>query len=426
MNPDIPRADDDYTADMLAQRQAFIEKQTGANLHHSKQYSFDPASMSGNIESLWGVAQIPIGLAGPLLVNGEHAQGEFYVPMATVEGTMLASYNRGMKVIRESGGVTTTVCGEAMQRAPVFVFNNARQARDFAEWLTDNFENIKAQAEQTTSVGKLTDVDHYLAHNMVWTRFNYTTGDAAGQNMTSKATFFACEWITKQYPNMSHYMLAANFDTEKKASFINSLKGRGRRVTAELTIPAEVMQTRLRITPRQMSNGQAVSSMGSFLSGSSNNAAHPANGLAALFLATGQDAANIAESHQSTVYTRLTSKGDYYYSITLPSLILATYGGGTGLATQRECLEIMDCYGTGKALKLAEIAAALAVAGELIPPATTKRRKQWRKTNGRHHPCLRILTFPPTRPQIVAPRQWVNWPAFYNSSSPGKIVKTNC
>lgn len=372
MSTPIPRANDDYTPEMLEQRQAFIEEQTGASLHHTKQFSFDPASMSGNIESLWGVAQIPIGLAGPLLVNGEHAQGDFYIPMATVEGTMLASYNRGMKVIRESGGVTTTVCGEAMQRAPVFVFNNAREARDFASWLCANFEAIKAQAEQTTSVGKLTDIDHYIAHNMVWTRFNYTTGDAAGQNMTSKATFFACEWITKQYTGLSHYMLAANFDTEKKASFVNSLKGRGRRVTAELTIPAEVMQQQLRITPRQMYNGQGVASMGAFLTGSSNNAAHPANGLAALFLATGQDAANIAESHQSTVYTRLTSKGDYYYSITMPALILATYGGGTGLATQRECLEIMDCYGSGKALKLAEIAAALVVAGELSLGAATR------------------------------------------------------
>ena len=373
MKPEIPRSkDNDYSPEMLEQRQAFIEEQTGARLEHSKQYSFDPQSMSGNIESIWGVSQIPIGLAGPLLINGEHAEGEFYVPMATVEGTMLASYNRGMKVIRDSGGVTTTVCGEAMQRAPVFVFNNARQARDFAVWLDDNFEAIKAQAEETTSVGKLTDIDHYIVHNFVWSRFNYTTGDAAGQNMTSKATFFACEWITKNYANMSHYMLAANFDTEKKASFVNSLKGRGKRVTAELTIPAEVMQKYLRISPKQMYNGQGVSSLGSFLTGSSNNAAHPANGLAALFLATGQDAANIAESHQASVYTRLTSKGDYYYSITLPSLILATYGGGTGLATQRECLEIMDCYGNDRAYKLCEIAAGLVVAGELSLGAATR------------------------------------------------------
>jgi hydroxymethylglutaryl-CoA reductase (NADPH) len=373
MSTEIPRSiQNDYTPEMLLQRQAFIEDITGKNLHHTKHYSFDPASMAGNIESLFGVAQIPIGLAGPLLVNGEHADGEFYVPMATVEGTMLASYNRGMKVIRESGGVMTTICGEAMQRAPVFIFKNARQARDFGYWLEENFEEIKKRAEETTSVGILTEVDHYLAHNIVWSRFNFTTGDAAGQNMTSKATYVACEWIKEQTPSMSHYMLAANFDTEKRASFINSLKGRGRRVTAEITIPAEVLARHLRISAKHMYNGQGISTLGSFMTGSTNNAAHPANGLAALFLATGQDAANIGESHQSTVYTRVTNKGDYYYSITLPALILATYGGGTNLPTQRECLEIMDCYGTGKVLKLTEIAAALVLAGELSLGAASK------------------------------------------------------
>ncbi|MGB1440193.1 MAG: hydroxymethylglutaryl-CoA reductase, partial [Luminiphilus sp.] len=162
--PKIPRSpEDDYSDDILAQRQAFIEAQTGVELNHSKQYSYDPHVMAGNIENLWGVAQIPVGVAGPLLVNGEHAQGEFYVPMATVEGTMLASYNRGMKVIRESGGVTTTVSAESMQRAPLFIFTNARDARDFQIWLRENFEAIKAQAESTTSVGKLLEIENYHA-----------------------------------------------------------------------------------------------------------------------------------------------------------------------------------------------------------------------------------------------------------------------
>ena len=166
MSKDIPRSrENDYSNEIIERRQAFIQEQTGAELNHTRQFSFDPESMSGNIESIWGVSQIPIGLAGPLLVNGEHAKGEFYVPMATVEGTMLASYNRGMKVIRDSGGVTTTVCGEAMQRAPVFVFNNARQARDFSAWLDEKFPTIKAKAEETTSVGKLLEIEKYVAHN---------------------------------------------------------------------------------------------------------------------------------------------------------------------------------------------------------------------------------------------------------------------
>ena len=148
MSKKIPRSnEDDYSQDIVRQRQEFIEENTPARLEHTKQFSFDPAVMSGNIENMFGVAQIPIGLAGPLLVNGEHAKGEFYVPMATVEGTMLASYNRGMRVIRESGGVITTVSGEAMQRAPVFVFPSAREARDFGLWLDANFTRIKEVAD---------------------------------------------------------------------------------------------------------------------------------------------------------------------------------------------------------------------------------------------------------------------------------------
>ena len=167
----IPRsADDDYSTEIVEERQRFIEAQTGASLDHTKRFSFDPHEIESNIENFWGVAQIPIGVAGPLLVNGEHAQGEFYVPMATVEGTMLASYNRGMKVIRECGGVLTTVSEESMQRSPVFIFRNARQARDFQLWLKDNFEAIKAKAETSTSVGKLHDIESYHVHSMVFTQ----------------------------------------------------------------------------------------------------------------------------------------------------------------------------------------------------------------------------------------------------------------
>ena len=383
MSKRIPRSsEDDYAEDIIRQRQDFIEENTPAKLQHTKQFSFAPGDMAGNIENLFGVAQVPIGLAGPLLINGEHAKGDFYVPMATVEGTMLASYNRGMKVIRDSGGVTTTVSGEAMQRAPVFVFPSAREARDFGLWLSDNFERIKAVAESTTSVGKLNEIEQYHAHNMIFTRFDYSTGDAAGQNMTSKATFVACEWIRKEFEQISHYLLSGNFDTEKKTSAVNMLKGRGRRVTAELTIPRDVMIENLRISPEQMHYGQGISSLSAFLSQSSNNAAHPANGLAALYLATGQDIANIAESNQCTTYNKVTREGDYHFSITLPALILATYGGGTALPTQRECLDIMDCFGPGKALKLAEIAAALTVAGELSLGAASRidhktRKNEW-------------------------------------------------
>jgi len=382
MSTKIPRSsEDDYSSEIVAERQQFIERQTGAKLNHTKQYSFDPHDMSGNIENFFGVAQIPVGIAGPLLVNGEYAQGEFFVPMATVEGTMLASYNRGMKVIRESGGVFTTVTDVVMQRAPCFVFKTGREARDFTRWLDENFLHIKAKAETTTSVGKLNEIERYHAHNMVYTRFDYSTGDAAGQNMTSRATFVACEWIREQNPHMSHYLLSGSFDTEKRTSSVNLLKGRGRRVTAEITIPRDVMMEHLRVTPEAMHYGQGISTLAALLTNSSNNAAHPANGLAALYLATGQDVANIGESNQCTTYNKVTRNGDYYYSITLPALIVATYGGGTSLPTQQECLEIMGCWGKDKAMKFAEIAAALVVAGELSLAAATRTDKETRKND---------------------------------------------
>lgn len=380
MSKSIPRdGADDYSAEIIAKRQRFIEETTGAELDHTKQFSFDAHEMDGNIENMFGVVQVPIGLAGPLLVNGEHAKGEFYVPMATVEGTMLASYNRGMKVIRESGGVLTTVVGQAMQRAPCFVFRNSRDARDFEQWLVENFPKIKTVAESTTSVGKLDEIEHYCAHNFVYTRFDYSTGDAAGQNMTSRATFVACEWIRENYPALKNYLLSGNFDTEKRTSSVNMLKNRGKRVTAEITVPREVLERNLRITPEAMHYGQGITTIASFLTNSSNNAAHPANGLAALYLATGQDIANIGESNQCTTYNRVTREGDYHFSVTLPALIVASYGGGTNLPTQRECLKIMDCHGQGKALKLAEIAAALVVAGELSLGAATRVDKKTRQ-----------------------------------------------
>lgn len=377
MSNKIPRnRENDFSPEIIAERQRFLEQKSGATLEHTKHFSFDPASMDGNCEHVFGVAQVPIGVAGPLLVNGEHAQGEFYVPMATIEGTLIASYNRGMRVIREAGGVTTTVCGDNMQRAPAFVFRSSREARDFQLWLEENMEQIREQAEATTSVGKLVEVEHYCFHNYVNTRFNYTTGDAAGQNMTGRATYVACEWIRKNYPDMRHYMLSSNFDTEKKTSYVNSLGGRGRRVTAEVTIPRQVLLDNLRITPEQMAYGWGISTLSSFIAGSSSNAAHPVNGLAALYIATGQDAACIGEAAQSSVYNHVTRDGDLHFSITLPALVMATYGGGTSLPTQRECLELMGCYGKGKAYKLLEIAAGMVVAGELSLSAAARRDKE--------------------------------------------------
>jgi|TARA_B110000902_G_scaffold11132_1_gene13377 hydroxymethylglutaryl-CoA reductase (NADPH) len=366
MSERIPRDNDnDYSEVMAQTRRDFTAQKTAAKLDHIGHYSIDPATTAGNIENFIGVAQVPLGLIGPLLVNGEHAQGEFYVPMATSEGTLIASYNRGARLLRESGGVKVTVVDDAMQRAPVFIFNDAREAREFGVWVEQNFEEIAAQAETTTSSGKLRNIEQYAAARMRYLRFNFTTGDAAGQNMVGKATFVACEWIMKTYPGIQRYMLSGAMDTDKKHSQINTLHSRGKRVVAEVVIPNALLEKVMGVSAEVLFKSRQISQVGSFMAGSSSTGAHAANGIAAVFIATGQDAANVAESSSSIVYADINDAGDYYLSITLPSLIVATYGGGTGLPTQQECLNILDCNGAGKVHKLAEIIGATVLAGEV-------------------------------------------------------------
>lgn len=368
--PKLPRASEkeyEYSRDMAAQRRAFVQAQSGAVLDHVGQYSFDPAILPGNIEHFTGVAQVPIGFAGPLRVNGEHAQGDFYVPLATTEGTLVASYNRGMRALRASGGIMTTVCSDAMQRAPVFVFDNARDARDFGNWVKKEevFAEMKRLAECTTSVGKLKSVEHYIANKFLYLRFNYYTGDAAGQNMVGKATFLVCEWIKQEYPKIRHYYLESNFATDKKSSQINVIRTRGKRVTAEAVVPRSVLESLMHTSTEPLHRHHQIANVGGFISHVNNNGCHSANGITAVFIATGQDVANVAESSAAILYAEKTPEDDLYLSITIPSLIVGTYGGGTGLPTQRECLESLGCYGQGKVLKFAEIVAATVLAGEL-------------------------------------------------------------
>ena len=356
----------DYTTPMARARREAVSAATGVALPHIGSFSFDPAVLPGNTEGFSGVAQVPLGFAGPLLVDGEHARGEFYVPMAATEGTLVASYNRGMRLTREAGGVRTTVIDDAMQRAPVFVFRDARAARDFGDWVAARFDEIKAKAEETTSFGRLRNIEQYGVGKMRFLRFDFTTGDAAGQNMVTKATRHACMWMLEQgLAGLEHFALAANVDTDKKHSALNSLHTRGKRVVAEVTLPAALIETIMHTSGKALYRQRQLSNMGSLLSGSTSNGAHYANAIAAMFIACGQDVGNVAESSAGLSYGELKDNGDYYFSVTIPSLIVASYGGGTGLPTQRECLEVLGCYGEGKARKLAEIVAATVLCGEL-------------------------------------------------------------
>lgn len=362
--PRIPRQEDDWSSGAVQARRDFVLDVTGVRLEHTTHMSYDTELTRGNIEHLIGVTQVPLGIAGPLRINGEHAHGEYLIPLATSEGTLVASYNRGMKVLNASGGVTCTVQDDSMQRAPVFIFDSAREARTFAQWLQQNMAKIAEIAESTTSVGKLQRVETYLAHRFAFCRFDFTTGDAAGQNMVSKATFAATSWIVSERPEIRHFYLESNFATDKKASLVNVMQTRGKRVTAEAHIPRQVLGQIMRVTPEALVRHSSVANVGAFLSGAVNNGLQSSNGIAALFIACGQDAANVAESSAAVIHSEVADDG-LYVAITLPSLIVATYGGGTSLPAQAECLALLGCNGPGRVNALAEIVAGTVLAGEI-------------------------------------------------------------
>jgi hydroxymethylglutaryl-CoA reductase (NADPH) len=257
------------------------------------------------------------------------------------------------------------VVDDRMQRAPVFLFDDARAAREFGRWVGEHHDAVAAAAEATTQVGRLLEIEQYAVGPLRFLRFDFATGDAAGQNLVGRATLAACQWIHGHHPDAPRFLLSGSVDTDKKHSQINVLRTRGKRVVAEVTIPADLVREIAGVDPRTLFYARQISQVGGFLAGVANNGAHAANGLAALFVATGQDVANVAESHAGIVYSQLLESGDYYWSITLPALVVATVGGGTGLATQRECLQLLGCAGPGKVRRLAEICAAVVLAGEV-------------------------------------------------------------
>lgn len=326
----------------------------------------DASVFQGNIENFIGTSQIPIGVIGPLRVNGLNAHGDFYVPMATVEGALVASHNRGAMLISLSGGATVMCLTERLARAPGFVFANMGEAGRFAAWTLGCLNTFRDIANSTTRHGKLEDVRITIDGNQVYLNFEYTTGDASGQNMVTIATRTICEHIVSECPVKPRcWFVESNMSGDKKATAMAYLFVRGKKVTAEATIPRRLVTRGLNTTPELIVEQWKMSFIGGAQSGSIGVHGHYANGLAALFIACGQDAACVAEASVGITKAEMTSKGDLYVSVTLPNLIVGTVGGATALPTQAECLRLLDCEGSGKARKFAEICAATVLAGEI-------------------------------------------------------------
>jgi hydroxymethylglutaryl-CoA reductase (NADPH) len=364
----VPRLEQQgYAEDDVAARRRWIEEQTGAALTQVGACTLPGEQMRGNIENPVGAAQVPLGVAGPLLVRGEHADGTYYVPLATTEGALVRSYERGMVAITRSGGASVRIHIDENRVSPVFVCADVAAAADLARALPGWIDEIRAAAESTTHHGKLLRLEVHPLGREVLVSFCYSTGDAHGMNMIVKATDEACRRLLEHQARgmAARYYLFSGLESEKRASGSLFAGGKGKKAIAGVRLPARAVRAYLHATPQEMADVWRHTVLGHLQAGSLGYSGHYANGLAALFIACGQDVANLANSAVGVTCFEVTDEGDLYASVTLPALTVATVGGGTGLGTGRECLEMLGCAGAGHAPKLAEIVAATLLAGEL-------------------------------------------------------------
>jgi hydroxymethylglutaryl-CoA reductase (NADPH) len=319
-----------------------------------------------NIEHYIGTVRLPLGVAGPLRVNGAHAQGEYIVPLATTEAALVASYARGAQLITASGGASAMLINEGVSRSPALLFANLGDLSRFLTWLLAHESDVRSAAEATTRFGKLNDLQVNIEGNNLYVLMTYATGDAAGQNMATIATDAALHWILEHAPvKPLTAFVEANFSGDKKASAQSLLGVRGKKVTAEVHVPAQLVEEVLHTSAERMATYCRIATLGGVMSGTLGIQGHFANGLAALFIACGQDPACVAEAAVGTTRMELAPEGDLYAAVTMPNLIVGTVGGGTGLPSQRACLDLLGLAGPGNARAFAEVAAALCLAGEL-------------------------------------------------------------
>ncbi len=347
-------------------RRQFIEQYSEVTLNHIGNYSLDMETASKrNIENPIGVVQLPVGIAGPLKINGDYCNREVMVPLATSEGALVASINRGASTITSSGGVNVRVISDIMTRAPVIKTASSIEALEIKQWFEDNFQKLKEIAESTTSHGKLLKIDPIIVVGCyVYPRFVFSTGDSMGMNMVTIASEKILEEMTRE-TNAVHIALSGNVCVDKKAAAINMIEGRGKSVVADILIPEEIVNKKLKTTAEAIVEVNVAKNLiGSAASGSTAFNAHYANMVAAIFLATGQDAAHVVEGSLG-VTTAENRDGDLYFSVNLPDLPIATVGGGTSLETANEGLQILGVSGSGKAREFAEIVAGTVLAGEL-------------------------------------------------------------
>ena len=353
-----------HTSADVEERRKAAEDFTKADLSSVKDFSFDPERASKNIENMIGVTQIPLGFAGPVQINGDLAKGQFLIPLATTEGALVASVSRGMSVITAAGGSRVRVFDDGMTRAPVFRVKGIDHCSEVIEWITKNIDRIDAAVATTTKHGKLLEIETFPNGRNLHVRLTFMTGDAMGMNMATLASEAVCRLIEENTGAVA-VSVSGNMCTDKKPAAINVIRGRGKYVIAEATIPKEIVESKLHSsTDAIVELNTRKNLIGSAMAGSLGFNAHAANMIAALYIATGQDPAQVVEGSMCMT-TCENVDGNLYIAVRMPSVEIGTVGGGTRLPTQTAALEMIGCLGEGKARKLGEIVAVTVLAGEL-------------------------------------------------------------
>jgi hydroxymethylglutaryl-CoA reductase (NADPH) len=356
--------------DAIRVRRRFIEEETGTTLENIGIFSIDiERVVVRNCENMIGTVQVPLGVAGPIAINGEYANGEFWLPLATTEGALVASVNRGCSAITKAGGAQVRILHDGMTRAPVFAAENVIHAKEIVDWVQAHRAELAAIAQATTSHGKLTDIVTFITGTSVFVRLEFDTKDAMGMNMVTIASAKVADEIAHQ-TRARLVALSGNMCTDKKPAAINGIMGRGRSAVAGIALTHELIEKIFKTDAATLCEVNTRKNLiGSARAGSMGFNAHAANVVAAMFIACGQDAAHAIDGATCITTVDPTNTG-VYVSVTLPSLPVGTVGGGTGVGTQQECLKILGVAGGGNpagtnAKKLAEIIASAVLAGEL-------------------------------------------------------------
>lgn len=336
-----------------------------AELYHRRARD-NAARYQRNIESYIGTVEVPVGLAGPLSINGRHRAKVYRVPLATTEAALVASYSRGSQLITAAGGCNARVLDQAVSRTPMFAFKSLADAERFSIFVAEHSAGHNAIVAKSTSYGRLIGTRAVVEGNHVYLDLRFRTGDASGQNMVTFAADAICKAILSRTPVQPEYwFLEANFSGDKKATSKTLGGVRGKRVCADVRIPLELVREVLHTTPERMVDYWYAGALGGVMSGTTGIQGHFANGLAALYLACGQDVACVAESATGMTRLETTPEADLYASVTLPNIMVGTVGGGTALPSAKACLDILGLSGPGNSSALAEVCAAVVLAGEL-------------------------------------------------------------